>query len=236
MTSIVRYIRNHHVALLALFVALGGTSYAAVNLPKGSVGAAQLKKNVVSSAKVKDGSLLTKDFKAGQLPAGPKGDTGDKGDPGAQGPTGAAGADGAPGAPGQTGARGPSNAFEDNTNLGPQNVGTTFTTVAARTVPTGKYMINASLDVTPSAATAMTATCRLRDQSISFIPLHESAVELSATAPHRENISLTAGTVDTSVPNADLVVQCKTSTGSLSVFNVSITAIQVGDIDFDQGF
>ena len=32
------------VGLLALFVALGGTSYAAISLPRGSVGAAHLKK------------------------------------------------------------------------------------------------------------------------------------------------------------------------------------------------
>ena len=51
-------------------------------LPKGSVGATQLKKNAVTGLKVKDGSLLATDFKTGQLPAGPKGD------PGPQGPRG----------------------------------------------------------------------------------------------------------------------------------------------------
>ena len=43
MNQLTRYIRRHHIALLALFVALGGTSYAAVSLPKESVGTAQLK-------------------------------------------------------------------------------------------------------------------------------------------------------------------------------------------------
>jgi hypothetical protein len=86
------------VACTALIVALGGVSYAAGVLPKGSVGTAQLQKksvtasklraNSVSGLKVKDGSLGASDFKAGQLPAGPKGDPGaqgpkgDKGDPG----------------------------------------------------------------------------------------------------------------------------------------------------------
>lgn len=42
------------VSLLALFVALGGTSYAAVGLPKNSVGAKQLMKNAVTSPKIKD--------------------------------------------------------------------------------------------------------------------------------------------------------------------------------------
>ena len=38
------------IATLALFAALGGSSYAALNLPKASVGAKQLKKNSVTSA------------------------------------------------------------------------------------------------------------------------------------------------------------------------------------------
>lgn len=77
------------VALIALFLALGGTSYAVISIPKKSVGAAQLKKGAVSapkvranairSASVKDGSLLSRDFKAGQLPAGPVGPAGPAG-------------------------------------------------------------------------------------------------------------------------------------------------------------
>jgi len=64
------------VALVALLVALGGTGYAALKLPKGSVGAKQLKKNAVNSSKVKNKSLLAKDFKAGQLKRGPTGAAG----------------------------------------------------------------------------------------------------------------------------------------------------------------
>ena len=77
------------VALTALFVALGGGAYAAISLPKNSVGAKQLKKNAVtgkkikrnavSSAKVKNFSLLADDFKAGQLPTGAKGEQGPPG-------------------------------------------------------------------------------------------------------------------------------------------------------------
>lgn len=45
------------ISLIALFVALGGTSYAALNLPKNSVGAKQLKKNAVTVTKIKNGSV-----------------------------------------------------------------------------------------------------------------------------------------------------------------------------------
>lgn len=88
------------VACLALAVALGGTSYAAVKLPKNSVGTAQLKKNAVTAPKIKAGSLVAKHFKRGQLPAGPQGPAGPVGAQGSPGPAGAAGAAGAPGAPG----------------------------------------------------------------------------------------------------------------------------------------
>jgi hypothetical protein len=80
------------VALLALFVAMGGTGYAIATLPAHSVGTKQLKKNAVTgkkirknavtSRKVRNFSLLAKDFKLGQLPAGAKGAKGDQGPPG----------------------------------------------------------------------------------------------------------------------------------------------------------
>jgi len=89
------------IACLALLLALGGTGYAAGLLPVGSVGTPQLKANAVVSSKVKDGSLLGRDFKAGQLPSGPQGAPGQAG---AQGPTGLKG---------DTGARGPGGAQGD---------------------------------------------------------------------------------------------------------------------------
>ena len=106
MRSVTSYVRQHHVALLALFVALGGTSYAAVKLPRGSV----------TTLEVRNGSLLSADFKAGQLPsgrAGRPGPAGAQGTPGAPGPAGAQGTPGAlgtPGARGDQGAPGPQGA------------------------------------------------------------------------------------------------------------------------------
>jgi hypothetical protein len=89
------------VASLALFVALGGTSYAvnelgknsvtSKNIAKEQVKAADIARNAITSPKVKDFSLLANDFKAGQLPAGPVGPKGDRG------PTGPKGGQGAPG-------------------------------------------------------------------------------------------------------------------------------------------
>jgi hypothetical protein len=76
------------VACLALLIALGGVSYAAVTLPRNSVGPAQLRNDAVTSKKVKNRSLLAIDFKPGQLRAGARGPKGDKGDAGAPGISG----------------------------------------------------------------------------------------------------------------------------------------------------
>lgn len=76
------------MATIAVFIALGGSAYAATQLQKNSVGARQLKKGSVNSAKVKDHSLQTQDFKPGQLPAGPQGAAGQPFDANATLPSG----------------------------------------------------------------------------------------------------------------------------------------------------
>ena len=94
------------IACLALLVALAGTSVAAVQavIPRNSIGALQLKSNSVgalelkpnsvNSSKVLNHSLLKTDFKAGQIPAGPRGLPGPAGPTGPAGPAGAAGTSG----------------------------------------------------------------------------------------------------------------------------------------------
>jgi hypothetical protein len=49
------------MATIAVFIALGGASYAAIKLPKNSVGVKQLKKNAVTSAKIKNGQVKSDD-------------------------------------------------------------------------------------------------------------------------------------------------------------------------------
>jgi hypothetical protein len=65
-------------SLLALFVALGGTSYAALHvgskqIVNNSVRSKDIRNNDLRSADVRNGSLLPADFKPGALPAGPRG-------------------------------------------------------------------------------------------------------------------------------------------------------------------
>jgi Collagen triple helix repeat (20 copies) len=103
------------IASLALFVALGGVSWAAVTLPANSVGKRQLARNAVTSEKVANGSLKAKDFAAGQLPtgrrgpagpAGPAGTAGERGDRGDAGPAGSKGEQGDAGPAGSKGEKG----------------------------------------------------------------------------------------------------------------------------------
>jgi hypothetical protein len=55
------------VSCIALFVALGGASYAATQLPKNSVGSKQLKKNAVTAAKIKNGAVTGAKIKTSSL-------------------------------------------------------------------------------------------------------------------------------------------------------------------------
>jgi hypothetical protein len=57
LTKATRHIRANAIAWLALMVALGGTSYAAVNLPAGSVGAKQLKNHSITQVKLDPQSI-----------------------------------------------------------------------------------------------------------------------------------------------------------------------------------
>ncbi len=94
------HLRQHSISYLALFVALSGTSYAAINLPANSVGTPQLRDGAVTSSKIRDRTLLARDFSAGALreavrgirsgPEGPNGPTGATGPTGVAGPPGPA--------------------------------------------------------------------------------------------------------------------------------------------------
>ena len=66
------------IAVVALVVATAGTGYAAFKLPNNSVGTKQLKKNAVTGAKVKRGSLDGSDIKLstlGTVPSAAKADS-----------------------------------------------------------------------------------------------------------------------------------------------------------------
>ena len=119
------------ISVLALGVAMSGTAYAAGVLPKGSVGATQLKVGSVTSAKVKNHSLLAKDFRSGQLPRGARGATGAKG---ATGPKGATGVAGPQGEQGDQGPKGDAGSIKGFVTVTPS--GTIYRSGGSLAVPT----------------------------------------------------------------------------------------------------
>jgi hypothetical protein len=127
------------VAVVALFIAL--SAGAAANLPGiGLVNSGDIKNNTIRSKDirndtvgtrdVRDSSLLAEDFKAGQLPAGPRGETG------------ATGLQGPPGPVKLVYRKGTSNSISANTTGG-------FGTSCPASAPN---VVGGGFDVTPSTA------------------------------------------------------------------------------------
>jgi hypothetical protein len=84
------------ISTVALVIALGGTGYAAFQIPAGSVGNKQLRDGAVTARKVRRHTLLLSDFKPGQFTTsgavrGPSGPRGPAGPQGLQGPAGSSG-------------------------------------------------------------------------------------------------------------------------------------------------
>ena len=116
------YLRQHHIALLALFIALGGTSYAVAGRGPSSAGrfyacvtqAFHTLNLTSASAACPPGQYKISWNRTGQRgargPLGPKGSPGPPGSQGASGPQGPKGDTGATGAQGATGPAGPQGA------------------------------------------------------------------------------------------------------------------------------
>jgi hypothetical protein len=190
------------VASLALLVSLTGTSVAAVQqvLPRNSVGAKHVKKNAITTKKIRNGTLLRADFKRGQLPRG------------VRGPAGPAGQ------------RGPSDVRQiaDGATTAWSS---TFATQRSLSLPVGSWLVTATLgvDSNGTAGTTQTCTCRLAVGG-TVIDQVELVLGGNATVNEKAAITLQGGRAITAAGNAEL--QCQ-STGAGSVFNQSITAIQV---------
>ena len=76
------------ISVIALFVALGGTSYAVIKLPANSVGSREIKPNSVSGGDVRNGSIASKDLAVSARglrgPRGPAGPAGSSAGAGSQ--------------------------------------------------------------------------------------------------------------------------------------------------------
>ena len=194
------------IALIALAVALGGTSYAATSLPRNSVGTLQLKSNAVTSTKVKNGSLLKRDFKRGQLPAG------------AIGPTGPAGA---------PGPAGPSDAYAGFKN-GPVAAPSSLSTIATLNIPQGgNYVIFAKLWMFDNVNTSVLTDCTLvagsdLDESRTMLEGNSGVVVAGAV--------IALNVVHNFAAAGAVALNCNGFGVNISINNIKITAIRVGNL------
>src|SRR5215469_18337672 len=137
------------ISLLALLVALGGTTYAATSLPKGSVGTAQLKNGAVTKTKINKKTIPAL-----------KGQRGPTGPPGATGATGAAGATGPLGPKGDTGATGAAGTARAYALVGADGsipTGRSHNVVSVTRSATGVYCVELDPSV-PAGSTGVVAT------------------------------------------------------------------------------
>jgi hypothetical protein len=169
LRPLVRHLRANCLAWAALFVALTGTSYAAIKLPAGSV----------NSRTVRDHSLAARDLQPGVMkpgmrgadgPPGPTGPVGPAGGVGPAGPEGPSGPAGPRGPAGPQGQRGPSSAFAVHADDVKVLAGTN-SIVTSDTPNAGAYAIVATVSLsdatTPSGATTG-VTCALRRAGVAF--------------------------------------------------------------------
>jgi hypothetical protein len=191
------------VALIALFVALGGTGYAALKLPKNSVGSNQLKKgavkgsdiaaNAVTGSKVKRGSLSRSDFKSSSLPQGPRG---------LQGPKGDAGSSASAAVLGRGNGVGAGAWFMAPSGLAAANMNENNVSSFTENVPITASDLAVTLTVAPDPGTSRTFTLRVGNANTA----------LSCTIPAGTVICTSTGSVR--IPEASLISLGSTTTGA----------------------
>jgi len=231
MRTVLEHLRSQFIGYIALFISLGGVSYAAVQLPKAStgtggapyvaiqaptvatalphvsvdggvpyvsttlaknsVGTAQIKNEAVTAAKIRAGSLLARNFAAGQLPQGLQGLPGAAGSDGAPGPEGPAGeagppgqaaARGATGAKGEAGSRGATGATGPKGEGGPK--GLPGTSILSTAIPSGSSVYGTFGTATvwptePGQALTLTAAFPIPAAA----PVDAAHIELAQSTP-----------------------------------------------------
>ena len=204
---------------LALAIALGGTSYAAIKLPANSVGTKQIKSAAVTSAKVKNRSLKAVDFKLGEIPRGEQGLAGANGAAGAPGPIGVQGP------VGETGAIGPSATYERIMPAYYLPIGTSNTAMAVLpNLPAGSYFVDALAGLFGNSGGNYLAC---------DILANDASIEYVQATPHVAEYQIVLqGSVESSSP-LTLKLVCNTYGGAGTTvvnFGTSLRATRVGSL------
>lgn len=217
----------HVLAGTALFVALGGTSYAAVSLPKDSVGTAQLRKNAVASSDIRTGAVTSAKVRNGSLgiadlsrsavnglrtpgPAGPAG------------PQGAAGAAGPVGPQGVPGPQGPAGIVEPQSIASASGVNllanTTHTVLTLSVLPR-RYVLHAKLNLFSVGADQIDCELRANGVVLDLIQWTPPGANVRTPVSLQAVTPTAAGTLD---------VRCHNGDATGSAFERSLIAIPVG--------
>jgi hypothetical protein len=211
------------MSTIAVFVALGGVSYAAVKLPNNSVGTKQIKNKAVTAPKL-DPRLLSS--LAGKV--GPQGLLGPQG---VQGATGAQGREGAgrPGNNGQDGTAGPSDVYVVGIALPHLSTTSEYAEVTSLTVPAGSYLLGASMWVAKQVSGTSQVTCKLESSEPPFnILWDQSNASLLTDTSYRS--SLTLAGADTFAASQIVGVFCHALSTATNAVNVRLWAIRTGSL------
>jgi hypothetical protein len=213
-----RFLRRNTIALLALFLALGGTTYAAST--------ALIGKNTVASPQVVNGSLKTKDLSA----AARKALKGNRGLRGLRGVQGVQGAKGATGAQGIQGPAGPTLAGADNSGGCDPNTATfeTCATVSLNLPVASKVALTGSghWHSDAAAGTSSSGTCRLAVDGAALLGASQLLSE--NVTPNEQSYAVTGLTAALAVGSHTFTVECNQSAGSFHPVEDRLLAIMVG--------
>ena len=188
-------------ATMALVVALGGTSYAAIKLPA----------NSVTSKQVKDKSLLKKDFKTGQLPAGKAGAAGPAGPVGPAGPQGF------------TGPAGVVASVYKSTESGPTATAGDLTVDSITLPGGGNWVVTAKFIANNATAVEAILNCRLTIGDVVKDGLGAGGTDFGASGG-------AAHTLTGAGAGSTAAIVCSTTATSASYGAISFTAVRVASI------
>ena len=195
------------ISLVALFVALGGTSLAAANYINGK----HIKPHSIPTDRLTKGAIETL-----------RGAQGSRGPQGTQGPRGPQGTQGLQGPKGDTGGIGPSNAYSGY--FAPAyGVGGAYKKVVSQTLGAGSYVVAAKTSIT--MPTAQGTTCKLEDSIHG--ELDESRVGASGATNLGETLSLLAPLTTT---GSLVSISCASNDPAATAAFTHIVAIKLGSV------
>ena len=206
------------MATIAVFVALGGSSYAALritgqNVKDGSLSGKDVKDQSLTGGDVKNGTLAPTDFKPGMLPAGPRGE---------QGPPGAPGTPGGPGDPATVagyGGRAP----------GYRSLSGTLTLVS-KNLPAGKYILHANAEV-QGAGNPTTGYMGGISVVKCWIPGYESpGYYLDPDGTYGEEVESLSLNSAIDHPGGPVELKCDRTWNDARVRDAALTAVKVGSL------